>query len=214
MYDPNDYFTPEQIKSIRLLGAHIEAHPVSVDYQQTMCGEAGYMWSADLYTKEMCRCLSLKEEEWDEYNHAHRFDFWQIADPVYFKIICHQYKINTFLQLKERKNFSEKVWVVESARGIDVLLASFVKDWEEIRFTDQNISMVAETMRYMKSIVKNQLVPWQIDNENLPFESIGEPTIVCSTNHNILKEKQKEILGNGHILAILNGEVLGESYNG
>lgn len=209
MYNPRDFFTEQEIRQIQLLGISIGNNIIPLEYKDHYMTSKGQMWDIDTYIHGVCKCLSMTNEEFLKYYETRKYDDNTMCSnlELFFKI-CYQYKVNSFLKLREVCDFADHIFIVEAGRGIDVLLASFVKKWNTIDAYDQDKSVLFEMNKYFRGQLNLPFFPLQINTFDFNFGSINEKTIIFGTCHNLNDSIKKQIKENGNLLAILDGEIL------
>ena len=73
---------------------------------------------------------------------------------------------------------------------------------------DLDKSVLHEMQKYFAGELRLPFTALQINTFNYNFASINEKTVIFGTCHNLTDNIKEEILGNGNLIAILDGEVL------
>lgn len=207
MYTPDQYFTEEEIVQLRRLGVSIRNNIIPLQYKDFFHFKTGQIWDIDTYSAEACLCLSL-----GEFGYRRHFELIEFNENTVgfalLKKVCYEFKIQAFLKLKESAGWSDNIIICEAGRGVDVLLAKFVKNWKHMIAYDLDKSVLFEINKYFRGELGLPLETKQIHTEMYPFASINEKTIIFATCHNVSENKRQEILDNPNLIGILDGEIL------
>lgn len=207
MYDPKIYFSDEEIRQLRLLGASIRNNVIPIQYKDHFFWGNGQMWDIDTYTAECCQCLALPEDDYEEYLRPLRLSEITVNIEI-MKRVCYNYKVNSMIKLCSICDFADTAIICEAGRGIDVLLASFVKPWRRIIAYDQDKGVLHEMKKYFRGELGLPLETMQIRSENFNFRGWGEKALVFGTCHNVDGNKFQEIKENDNLCAVFDGEFL------
>lgn len=209
MYDPIRIFTETEINQIKRFGISISNSMIPLEYKDHYTTKSGKIWDIDTYIHGVCKCLSMPHSEFLNYFKTKEYEDNTMCSnlELFFKI-CYTYKVNSFLKLKEICDFADSVFIPEAGRGIDVLLASFVKEWKLITAYDQDKSVLVEMRKYFAGELRLPFQALQINTFLFNFASINERTIIFGTCHNLNEDIKKQIVNNKNLIGILDGEVL------
>lgn len=196
-------FTPEQIRELKIFNQSITMRPIPIDKQEA-ARKGKDIWCADWWTIEVLKCLFNGEETYrldPPPNRLKNNKIWSMEQIITSK----NFKMNMMKLLEENKDFSDTLWVCEAGRGIDILLASFVKPWKKIVCYDSNEYILEEVNLYFKDKLGLPVETFRMNSGNYDFNQITEKVIMVA---NICRhgEAQKAVIKNrGNILAIFDG---------
>lgn len=208
MYDPRVVFTEEEIFKIRMLGISIKNNIIPLQYKDWYTTKSGKIWDIDTYQHGACKCLTMTEPEFLEYFETLKYDDNVCCSNIEILTqICYDYKVRSFQKLKTVLDFADDILIVEAGRGVDVLLTSFVKQWKTITAYDQDKSVLHEMTNYFAGELRLPFIARQINTFDFNFRAINERTIIFGTCHNLDEKIKAQILENGNVLAIMDGEI-------
>lgn len=211
MYDPKDVFTADEIKLLNRFALSISNSMIPLHLKDHYYTSSGKTWDIDTYTHGAAKCLAMGQDDFRAYydSKIHE-DLAMCSNLGLFYRLVYDYKVKSFQKLKEHAGFADRIFVVEAGRGIDVLLASFVKKWANIAAYDQDKSVLWEMQKFFAGELSLPFTGLQINTFNHNFGSMNERTIIFGTCHNLTADIKKQIVENKNLLAILDGDVYGD----
>ena len=170
---------------------YLEKNPFIGNQEQ--CGTGDNYWNADYWTIEVTRCLLLG----NDYFIPERFKGNKFADPNRIKKDS-DIKQSILDILKKIKDDANCLLVCEVGRGLDILIANMVKEWDKIYCYDQvNYDMYLNIFNNISFIQKGTAV-------FMP-EFIKEKYIVIM-NHSIYSYDKFKNMNSVH--GIINGKLI------
>lgn len=109
---------------------YLEKNPFEGNQEQ--CGGGESYWNADMWTIEVTRCLLLG----DDYTIPEKLKGNRFADPNRIKKDV-EIKISEKKILEQIKDSTDVLLIGEVGRGLDILIANSVKEWDKIYCWDQ-----------------------------------------------------------------------------
>jgi len=199
-------FSPEQIRALKIFNQSITMRPIPID-QQEVIRNGKDIWCADWWTIEVLKCLFNGEEMYradPPPNRLKHNKLWSMEQIVTAK----DAKLGMLKLLGENKDFSDTLWICEVGRGIDILLASFVKPWKKIVCYDSNEYILEEVNLYFKGQLGLPIETFRMNSGNFDFNTVTEKVVMVA-NITRLGEPQKELIKNkDNILEIFDGRRL------
>jgi hypothetical protein len=199
-------FSPEQIRALKIFNQSITMRPIPIDQQEAVRNGKD-IWCADWWTIEVLKCLFNCEEMYrldPPPNRLKHNKIWSMEQIITAK----DAKLGMLKLLEENKDFSDTLWVCEVGRGIDILLASFVKPWKKIVCYDNNEYILEEVNLYFKEQLGLPVETFRINSGNFDFNTVTEKVVMVA-NITRLGEPQKELIKNkDNILEIFDGRRL------
>ncbi len=196
-------FTPEQIRELKIFNQSITMSPLPIDKQEART-DGKHMWCADWWTIEVLKCLFNGEQGYrldPPPNRLKNNYLWSQEEIIKNA----NAKIRMLDLLRENKDFSDTVFICEVGRGIDVLLASFVKPWTKIVCYDNNEYVLGAMELYFKEKLGLPIQHFRVNSGDFDFNTITEKVIML-VNVAMMGGKQKDIIKNkSNILAIIDG---------
>ena len=99
---------------------------------------------------------------------------------------------------------SDKLFICEAGRGLELLMANTIKDWSRISCYDHNPIQRQSLLQHFGS----QIDCFDANSLTFDFSSISEETILIADQHNIPESGIKAIQQNEHIAAaIIDGDI-------
>lgn len=178
---------------------NIKDNPLPFDKQEAQKDDEGF-WCFDWWSSEVCRCL-FREEKYlsDSFPiEAKNNTLWKVNDIL----TAVDYKLNMIKILKEYSNFSDELFVCEVGRGIDILLASFIKKWKKIICYDINPFILEKVNSYFKEL---SIESFRVNSGDFDFSKIDERVILLANQCRLGKKCTEDIKNNPNILAIIDG---------
>lgn len=215
MYNPKDVFTDEEIKKIQLFGISIANNMIPLEYKDHYMTAKGQMWDIDTYIYGVCKCLTMREDDFLCYYESTLYNSNTMCSnlEIFFKLV-YEYKVKSFLELKNLDQSFDSLLVCEAGRGIDVLLAVLARGeqpWKRIEAYDLDKSVLFEMKKYFCGEMKLPFYPLQISTYNYQFSSINCRTVVFGTCHNLTEDIKDQIRGNKNLIGVLDGEVISKN---
>lgn len=196
-------FTPQQLLDLRIFTQSITMRPVPIDKQEAVRNGKD-IWCADWWTIEVLKCLFNGEAVYRVDPPPNRLKNNKIWSMEQIVSNANQ-KLQMMKLLEENKDFSDTLYVCEVGRGIDILLASFIKPWKKIVCYDTNEYILKEMELYFKDKLGMPIESFKMNSGNFDFNTITEKVIMLA---NIVKagEPQKKIIKEKeNIFAIFDG---------
>ena len=127
-------------------------NPLPLDKQEAIFRD-GKWWCADWWTIEVLKCLFLGEKTYRDELPPRRLrnnGIFSIDNIV----ADTNNKLNMMDVMRSVNGWSHLLLVCEVGRGIDILLASLVQDWQSIYVYDNNQLVLDEVRRYFSRYLK------------------------------------------------------------
>jgi hypothetical protein len=176
-------------------------------YEQKSKGKGKDFWCTDWWTIEVGKYLFNGEETYMGDPPPYR-----LRDNTNFdkkKIIKDgNVKLATFEALQQVKDSADNLFVCKVGRGLELVLANFVKKWNKVLCYDDNKFYGELLNSYFVNQLRMNIEFTNCSTAKYPFENIRENTILVANGTRINID---EILTNKHIVkAIINGELYGK----
>lgn len=199
-------FTDNEVRELKILTQSITMRPLPMDKQESV-KRGKDIWCADWWTIEVLKCLFHGESVYRQDPPPNRLKhniIWSMEE------ICSsaENKRSMVKLLRENINFSDNLFICEVGRGIDLLLASFVKQWKRISCYDLNQSVLDEISIYFGSKIGVQMDVFRTNSGEFDFNVITDNTVIIANGTKIGEEQKKIIKNKPNILAIFDGRKL------
>lgn len=116
---------------------HLEDNPVLPLKNQECCGIGKNFWCADWWTIETAKCLLYGENVYRDSNLSSRFNNNRNFSKNNIIGDANR-KLKMVEILKNHLNLTDSILVCEVGRGLDILIAEYLKSWETIYCYDSN----------------------------------------------------------------------------
>jgi hypothetical protein len=197
-------FTEDQIRQIEDLRFEIEMNQLPIDKQEAKeC--KGFYWCSDWWHIEVCRCLIVGHLKYLESIVPER----GVNNPIWGAsqaVTAVDYKLKMVEALTKVKDFSDTIFICEVGRGVDLLLASFVKQWKKVICYDINPFVLEKFSGYFRNEFPVESFP--ANTGDYDFSKVGEKVILIANHCRLGKNNIDAIKANSNILAIIDGEVV------
>lgn len=147
---------------------------------QESCGTGIHLWTADMWTMEIAQCLYNKDNYTPPgaYNDNHKFSLPRILHDT-------QVKLDTYDSLKEivalyKDPNSLNLLVCEVGRGLDILMANMVNNWNHIYCYDH-----VDYASYLAFLGDN--ISFKRDNSSIFNPQTIKADLIMVMNHSIVK---------------------------
>lgn len=166
-----------------------------------------YGWDSDLWSIEVVRCLLLGEEAYlkspaPEYFHADEAQGLKSQIAQYA-----QFKIATCQRVMEVANVSNNVIVAEMGRGIDLLLLTFIKNWQRIIIYDTNPYYGDYIVGRWKNVYKKDVTFVLANTGNTNWNDNGDIVFYQSEDH--VKTKREDYRMQENCILVLENTRIG-----
>jgi len=176
-------------------------------YDQHHVGKGKDFWCVDWWTIEVGKFLFNGEETY-------------LGDPPPYRLRNNKnfakekiiedgkVKLAMFETLKKIKDSADTLLVCEVGRGLELILAHFVKKWKKIYCYDYNPLYKDLLDTYFVNQLGMNIVFNNCKTAKFPFEDIEEDTILIASHVQMRKDVAEKILMNDCIVkVILNGKL-------
>jgi hypothetical protein len=196
-------FTENEKLELIALRQEVDSNNLPFDKQEAQKSDEGF-WCSDWWTTEVCRCLVREKDFLTDLppEKAWNNPLWKREDIL----TAVEYKLKMLEVLKENKDFSEELFVCEVGRGIDILLASFVKKWNKIICYDNNLYMLEKLNGYFNNTLP--INSFKVNSGDFDFSKIDKKVILLANQCRLGKICTEAIRDNPNILAIIDGDLL------
>jgi hypothetical protein len=111
-------------------------------------------------------------------------------------------------ELKKNKDFADTLYVCEVGRGIDILLASFVKEWKKIICFDMNQLEIDEVNIYFKEKMGLPIETFVANSGGIDFSKLDEKMIILANHTRLGKPQMETMKSKDNLIAIIEGTKL------
>lgn len=186
---------------------HLEEHQLPFDQIDHLLRGR---WSSDAWTLETCRCLSNPGQYKVPLRKKYGMRKPHFNSPPIISILnWTERKLKLHAELILKADQAENLFVCETGRGIDVLLALLVKPWKTITCYDYKESHKAPLETAFKGF---PLEFFTADSRELDFGSIQRPrTLLIAQDHSIPQSGIQRILENKNITVPIFTEIRNEA---
>jgi hypothetical protein len=199
-------FTEDQIQKIRDLQFEIEDNQLPIDKQEAQ-EQNGFYWCSDWWHIEVCKCLISGHLQYRE----EPIPLRGINNPLWGMnqaITAVDYKLKMLNTLKAESTSLDTLFICEVGCGIDIILASFIKDWKKIICYDINPYMLEKMNSYFKDKLGFPIESFRVNTGDYDFSSIKENVVLVANQCRFDKKQFDEIKNSYFIQAVIDGEVL------
>jgi len=199
-------FTENEIQKIKDLQIEIATNQLPIDKQEAQ-EQNGFYWCSDWWHIEVCKCLisgHLKYREELPPLHGINNPLWGMEQAI----TAVDYKLNMLKTLKEETSSLDILFICEVGRGIDIILASFIKDWKKIICYDINPYILEKMNSYFKDKLGFPIESFRVNTGDYDFSSINENVALVANQCRFDKKQFDEIKSSYFIKAVIDGEVL------
>lgn len=199
-------FNEKELISLQLFSQSIIDRSLPFDHQEAVI-QGKDRWCADLWTLEVLRCLILSETV---YRNTELPDNLKNNKIFSIEEICTAAtnKMKMFDLLKKNKEFTDNIFICECGRGVDILLASFIKKWNKIVCYDINPFIREEVNTYFNNYLHLSVESFFANSGDYDFSQINYKTIVLANITRISSEQYQTMLNNNNLLVIVDGTLL------
>lgn len=196
-------FTLEQIRELKIFNQSITMRPIPIDKQEAVRKEKD-IWCADWWTIEVLKCLFNTEPVYrldPPPNRLKNNKIWSMEQIVSNA----NHKLQMMKIMEENKDFSDTLFICEVGRGIDLLLASFIKPWKKIVCYDNNEYILEEVNLYFKDKLGLPVETFRMNSGNYDFNAVTEKVIMIANITRMGEEQKALIKTKENILPIFDG---------
>ena len=188
---------------------YTESHPLPL-YVQDHYGDIGtrHFWCSDWWTEELIKCLLIGMVKYREMERPKKLQGNNKFVPEHI-IETARGKWNTMRTIARTKCTCDNLFVCEVGRGIDIIMASFVKHWAKVICYDYITPHGHLIEEYFGERMGIKIDFTTVKSEEYPFDTIDEDVILIANNTKIPWTGGNSIQNNKRILHIIrNGRLL------
>lgn len=199
-------FSQEEIIALKRLNQSIIFRPLPMDRQESQ-RQGNFMWCSDWWHIEVLKCLFHGADTYLGDPPPRRLKNNPLYSPS-ATVETAEKKLLMLELLKKYAHFSDTLFICEVGRGIDLLLAYFVKPWKKIICYDNNPYILDEVKLYFDRFD----LPLELIHKNsgdFDFDVFPDKMIMIGNHLKLGEEIKKKLNTRGNILTIFDGEIHG-----